>query len=83
MYKGMFTEDELSYLRSLDVVERAEPLKITYTKQFKEDFMRRYNAGEKPKAIFESVGRGCGQKVGPNEVQRGCSHGKLYTGAKG
>lgn len=29
MKKGLFTEDELSYLRSLDAVERAEPLRIT------------------------------------------------------
>ena len=56
MHKGMFTEDELSYLRSLEAVGRAEPLRITYSKQFKEEFMQRYHAGEKPKAIFESVG---------------------------
>ena len=73
MYKGMFTEDELSYLRSLDVVERAEPLKITYTKQFKEDFMRRYNAGEKPKAIFESVGLSK-SLIGYKRIERACAH---------
>lgn len=43
MHKGMFTEEELRYLRSLDAVERAEPLRITYSKEFKREFMRRYH----------------------------------------
>ena len=46
MHKGMFTEEELRYLRSLDAVERAEPLRITYSKEFKREFMRRYHEGE-------------------------------------
>lgn len=54
MRRGMLTEDELSCLRSLDAVARAEPLRITHPKPFKREFMRRYHAGERPKAIFAS-----------------------------
>ena len=56
MHKGMFTEEELRYLRSLDAVERAEPPRITYSKEFKREFMRRHHEGERPGAIFESAG---------------------------
>ena len=56
MHKGMFTEEELRHLRSLDAVERAEPLRITYSKEFEREFMRRHHEGERPRAIFESAG---------------------------
>jgi putative transposase len=73
MHKGMFTEDELSYLRSLDAVDRAEPLRITYSKQFKREFMRRYRAGERPKAIFESAGLS-ESLIGYKRIERACAH---------
>lgn len=73
MKKGMFTEDELSYLRSLDAVERAEPLRITYSKEFKAEFMRRYRAGERPKAIFESAGLR-ESLIGYKRIERACAH---------
>uniref|UniRef100_UPI003AB7667C HTH domain-containing protein n=1 Tax=Parafannyhessea umbonata TaxID=604330 RepID=UPI003AB7667C len=56
MHKGMFTEEELRHLRSLDAVERAEPPRITYSKEFEREFMRRHHEGERPGAIFESAG---------------------------
>lgn len=73
MKKGMFTEDELYYLRSLDAVERAEPLRITYSKEFKAEFMRRYRAGERPKAIFESAGLR-ESLIGYKRIERACAH---------
>ena len=56
MHKGMFTEEELKYLRSLDAVERAEPLRIACSREFRREFMRRCHEGEGPRAIFEPAG---------------------------
>lgn len=33
----------MEYLSSLDAVERVEPLRITYSKEFKKEFMLRYH----------------------------------------
>lgn len=73
MKKGLFTEEELEYLRSLDAVERAEPLRITYSKEFKEEFMGRYRNGERPKAIFESAGL-YESLIGYKRIERACAH---------
>lgn len=73
MHKGMFTEEELKYLRSLDAVDRAEPLRITYSKEFKREFMRRYHEGERPRAIFESAGLKA-ELIGYKRIERACAH---------
>ena len=73
MHKGMFTEEELKYLRSLDAVERAEPLRIAYSKEFKREFMRRYHEGERPRAIFESAGLKA-EPIGCRRTGRACAH---------
>ncbi len=73
MHKGMFTEEELKHLRSLDAVERAEPLRITYSKEFKREFMRRCHEGERPRAIFESAGLEAGP-IGYKRTGRACAH---------
>lgn len=73
MLKGKFTESELEYLRSLDAVERAEPLRITYSKTFKSEFMKRYHAGEKPRSIFESAGLHV-DLIGYKRIERACAH---------
>lgn len=73
MHKGMFTEEELRYLRSLDAVERAEPLRITYSKEFKREFMRRYHEGERPRAIFEPAGLEA-EPIGCKRIERACAH---------
>lgn len=73
MHKGMFTEEELRYLRSLDAVERAEPLRITYSKEFKREFMRRHHEGERPGAIFESAGLKA-ELIGYKRIERACAH---------
>ena len=63
----------MTYLSSLDAVERVDPLRITYSLAFKEEFMRRYEAGEKPRAIFESVGLHVGL-IGYKRIERACAH---------
>lgn len=73
MKKGLFTEDELSYLCSLDAVEHADPLRIAYSNKFKKEFMCRYKAGEKPKDIFESVGL-YASLIGHKRIERACAH---------
>ena len=56
MENGRFTKTEREYLESLNAVERAYDTHIMYDDKFKCEFMRRYNAGEKPGAIFASAG---------------------------
>ena len=73
MHKGMFTEEELRHLRSLDAVERAEPLRITCSKEFKREFMRRCHEGERPRAIFESAGLKA-EPIGCKRIERACAH---------
>ena len=73
MHKGMFTEEELRHLRSLDAVERAEPPRITYSKEFKREFMRRHHEGERPRAIFESAGLKA-ELIGYKRIERACAH---------
>ena len=72
MIKGQFSEEELNYLNSLDAVKRATPLQITYSNQFKKEFMRRLHAGEKPKAIFESAGLPA-SFIGYKRIERACA----------
>ncbi len=73
MGKGEFSAKELEYLRGLDAVESVEPSRITYSAAFKEEFVRRYRAGEKPKAIFESVGL-YADLLGYKRIERACAH---------
>ncbi len=73
MHKGMFTEEELRHLRSLDAVERAEPPRITYSKEFEREFMRRHHEGERPRAIFESAGLKA-ELIGYKRIERACAH---------
>ena len=56
MENGRFTKEERGHLESLDAVERVYDTHIMYNDKFKCEFMRRYNAGEKPGAIFASAG---------------------------
>ncbi|WP_207760000.1 hypothetical protein, partial [Bifidobacterium primatium] len=51
-----FTNDEITYLRSLRAVARVANGRIRYTEAFKRDCMRRYAAGESPAKIFRDAG---------------------------
>ena len=48
MKNGRFTKRERARLGALDAVERVYATRIVYADGFKREFMRRYNAGEKP-----------------------------------
>ena len=56
MKNGKFTKEEREYLLTLDAVDEIRAKSIIYNKQFKEECMRRYRAGERPSAIFASAG---------------------------
>ena len=56
MKNGKFTPEEREHLMSLDAVDEARAKSIVYSKQFKEECMRRYRAGERPGDIFASAG---------------------------
>ena len=73
MKKGLFTEEELKYLNSLNVILRADPLRLTYSQEFKKDFIARLKAGERPKAIFESVGLYV-SLIGYKRIERASAH---------
>ena len=73
MRKGMFAEEEPRHLRSLDAVGRAEPPRITCSREFRREFMRRCHGGERPRAIFEPAGLEAGP-IGCRRTGRACAH---------
>ena len=73
MDNGKFTPQERGYLESLDAVERVYATRIVYADGFKHEFMRRYNAGEKPGEIFASAGMPA-SLVGHKRIERAAYH---------
>lgn len=73
MHKGMFAEEEPRHLRSLDAVGRAEPPRITCSREFRREFMRRCHGGERPGAIFGPAGLEAGP-IGCRRTGRACAH---------
>lgn len=51
-----FTDEERKYLLSLDAVDKVWDHSISYSKDFRNECIRRYNAGESPAEIFASAG---------------------------
>lgn len=51
-----FNAREMKYLESLPAVTRVTPERIWYSRSFKHECIRRYNAGESPIEIFQSAG---------------------------
>ena len=56
MARRHFSRLEVEYLRMLPAIDSVTESRITYSRQFKIDCMRRYLQGEKPTAIFTSAG---------------------------
>ncbi|KFI53753.1 hypothetical protein [Bifidobacterium biavatii] len=56
MGRTVFTAEEVRYLGSLPVVANATTARITYTRAFKRDCLRRYLDGEKPVDLFREAG---------------------------
>ena len=73
MENGRFTREEREYLLSLDAVDEVRASSIVYSKAFKEEFMRRYLAGEGPGAIFASAGMPS-SLVGYKRIERAAYH---------
>ncbi|WP_137657028.1 hypothetical protein [Bifidobacterium moukalabense] len=53
---GMFSPEEVAYLKTLPAVAEATSRRITYSEAFKQSCMRRYRAGESPVKLFREAG---------------------------
>ncbi|WP_347010938.1 hypothetical protein [Bifidobacterium dentium] len=53
---GMFSPEEVAYLKTLPAVAEAMARRITYSEAFKQSCMRRYHAGESPVKLFREAG---------------------------
>lgn len=53
---GMFSPEEVEYLRTLPAVVRVTERRITYSDAFKNACVRRYLAGESPVKLFREAG---------------------------
>ena len=58
MPRVAFTAKTRKYLGSLDAVESVTQYRICYSKEFRDDCMRRYAEGGSPAAIFREAGIG-------------------------
>lgn len=56
MSNKTFTEEEIKVLLKNPYVKKVSDKSITYTQNFKEEFMERYKKGELPTEIFRSLG---------------------------
>lgn len=56
MTKKRFSRAEIEYLRTLPAIDSVTDSRITYSREFQIDCMKRYFRGEKPTAIFTAVG---------------------------
>ena len=56
MNRNKFTKREIQLLKSNPYTYRVTESQIFYTKEFKEEFWRRYQGGESPREIVEALG---------------------------
>lgn len=56
MNRNKFTKREIQLIKNNPYTYKATEAQICYTKEFKEEFWRRYQAGETPRAIVEVLG---------------------------
>ena len=56
MNRNTFTKREIQILKSNPYTYRVTESQIFYTKEFKEEFWRRYQEGETPRKIVEELG---------------------------
>ena len=75
MENGRFTEEERAYLLSLDAIDEVRARSLVYSAAFKKECMVRYRAGEKPGAIFASVGLPA-SLIGYKRIERAIYHWK-------
>ena len=56
MNRNKFTKREIQLIKNNPYTYKVTESQIFYTKEFKEEFWRRYHAGESPRAIVEALG---------------------------
>ena len=56
MNRNKFTKREIQLIKNNPYTYKVTESQIFYTKEFKEEFWRRYQAGESPRAIVEALG---------------------------
>ena len=56
MERNKFTPREIQILKNNPYTNRVTEYNIFYTKEFKEEFWRRYQEGESPRMISEALG---------------------------
>lgn len=56
MNRNKFTKREIQLIKNNPYTYKVTEAQICYTKEFKEEFWRRYQAGETPRAIVEALG---------------------------
>ena len=56
MKRNKFTRREIQLLKSNPYTYRVTESQIFYTREFKEEFWRRYQGGESPREIVEALG---------------------------
>lgn len=56
MNRNKFTKREIQLIKNNPYTYKVTESQIFYTKEFKEEFWRRYQAGESPRTIVEALG---------------------------
>ncbi len=56
MNRNKFTKREIQLIKNNPYTYKVTEAQICYTKEFKEEFWRRYQTGETPRAIVEALG---------------------------
>ena len=56
MNRNKFTKREIQLIKNNPYTYKVTEFQIFYTKEFKVEFWRRYQAGESPRSIVESLG---------------------------
>lgn len=56
MNRNKFTKREIQLIKNNPYTYKVTESQIFYTKEFKEEFWRRYQAGESPRSIVEALG---------------------------
>ena len=56
MNRNKFTKREIQLIKNNPYTYKVTESQIFYTKEFKEEFWRRYQEGESPRAIVEALG---------------------------
>lgn len=81
MPRVAFTAKTRKYLGTLDAVEAVTQYRICYSKEFRDDCMRRYAEGGSPAAIFREAGLDP-KIIGYKRVERCIARWKAEDAAK-